>query len=79
MLQALINLFKPFKKESVEVKVEDTVKVEALVPEPVAEIKVDSVPEVKPTPVQKPINKGRPKTTKPAAAKPVPKPPRKKK
>ena len=61
MLQALINLFKPSKKESVEVKVEDTVKVEAPAPVPVAEIK----PAPAPTPVKK-TNKGRPKGSKPS-------------
>ena len=67
MLQTLLNLFKPYKKEPVEVKVEDTVKVEA--PAPV-EAKVETTPEVKappaPTPEPK-VNKGRPKGAKPAA------------
>ena len=83
MLQALINLFKPYKKAEVEVKVEDTVKVEA--PTPV-EAKVEPAPEIKtplaPTPVQAhapKANKGRPKGSKPAAKPGAVKPQRKKK
>ena len=79
MLQALINFFKPYKKEPVEIKVEDTVKVEAPAPEPVAEVKPEPAPEVKAAPAPKAPSKGRPKTNKPAAIKAPPKPPRKKK
>lgn len=82
MLQALINLFKPYKNEPVEVKVEDTVKVEAPPPEPVAEVKVEvsaPAPEVKAAPAPKAPAKGRPKNNKPAVIKAPTKPPRKKK
>lgn len=85
MLQALINFFKPYKqepKEPIQVKVEDTVKVEAPTPEPVAEVKVEAptpAPEVKAAPAPKAPTKGRPKSNKPAVIKAPAKPPRKKK
>lgn len=80
MLQALINFFKPYKKEPVQVKVEDTVKVEAPTPEPVADVRVETpAPEVKAAPAPKAPTKGRPKSNKPAVIKAPAKPPRKKK
>lgn len=78
MLQSLINFFKPYKQEPVQIKVEDTVKVEAPAPEPVTEVKVP-VPEVKAATAPKAPAKGRPKGSKPAAIKAPAKPPRKKK
>lgn len=51
MFQALVNLFKPHKPTPVEVKVEDTVKVEepvAIVAEP-APVVAESTPVVPPT------------------------------
>ena len=75
MLQTIVNLFKT-KKEPVEVKVEDTVKVEAA-PESIAEVKPapvhnpvqELVPEPTPAPQAKEVkpSKGKPKTTKPVA------------
>ncbi len=59
MLQALINLFKPHKPAPVEVKVEDTVKVEEPIavvtepvpaPAPVAEESLPTTPPITPLP-----------------------------
>jgi hypothetical protein len=74
MLQALINFFNLLKQEPVQVKVEDTVKAEASVIEPVVE-----APVVEAKPVPKVPNKGCPKTNKPATAKATAKTPRIKK
>ena len=53
MLQTILNLFKPLKKEVVEVKIEDFIKVES-----------ESVEKLEQSPLK---NKGRPRGNKPAA------------